>query len=128
MQRRLIAALLLVLPVVAACTEAAPTTSTGTLTLTLRAGPVCPVEQNPPNPACAPCAVSGAQVVILDGDREVARGSSNADGRIDFSLPSGRYRVHPISNGGFPTPPEDLVVDIGALPVELDLDYDTGIR
>ncbi len=120
------AALLLVLCACAGPAASAP--PNGTLTLTLTAGPVCPVEQNPPNPACAPRAVSGAQVAIFDGDREVTRGASNADGRIDFSLPFGRYTVRPISNGGFPTPPGDQLVDIGALPVELALAYDTGIR
>jgi hypothetical protein len=115
--------------VVAACGPGASPGPTGTLTLLLTAGPVCPVEQDPPDPACAPRAVSGAVVAILDGDREVARGTSGADGRIDFQLPHGRYVVHPVAGDNpFPSPPGDQVVDVGPEPVELSLGYDTGIR
>ena len=115
--------------VVAACgTTAAPSVATGTLTLILRAGPVCPVEQNPPDPACAPRPVVQSVVALVEGDREVTRGTSDANGRISFTVPYGRYTVRPISDGGFPTPPADLIVDVGGVPVELDLDYDTGIR
>jgi hypothetical protein len=107
--------------------------STVELTLLLRAGPVCPVEPDPPNPACEPRPVPDSVVAILEGDREVARGTSDAFGRIQFVLPYGRYLVRPISDGGFPTPPASQLVDLGPQPagvegVELRLDYDTGIR
>jgi hypothetical protein len=99
-----------------------------TLTLTLTAGPVCPVEQNPPDPDCAPRPAAGEVVAIVLGDREVARGTSDADGRIRFALPAGRYVVRPIHAGTFPTPPAEQTVDLRDQPVELQLDYDTGIR
>ena len=72
--------------------------------------------------------MAGQAVAILDGEREVGRGSSDANGRIDFSLPYGRYTVRPVSAGTFPSPPADQIVDIGPQPVELALEYDTGIR
>ena len=47
------------------------------------AGPVCPVERIPPDPACAPRPVAGAVVVVRDGTgREVARATTAADGRF----------------------------------------------
>ncbi len=121
----LVAACLMVL---AACTPAAPSAPLTTLTLTLTAGPVCPVAQDPPDPACAPRPVEGAVVAIALGDREVARGTSDAGGRIRFSLPAGRYVVRPIHAGTFPTPPAEQIADVGDEPVELLLGYDTGIR
>lgn len=118
----------LTLSVLAACGSAATTAPTGTLSLVLTAGPVCPVERMPPDPGCAPRPAADQVVAILDGDREVARGTSDANGRIHFSLPYGRYVVHSVTAGTFPSPPADLVADVGAQPLELALDYDTGIR
>ena len=122
------ALLILVLAAVAACAPAASPAQTGLLTLTLTTGPTCPVEQIPPDPQCATRPVVGREVVILAGDREVARGTSDGGGQIRFQLPIGRYTVHDGLTGTFPTPPADQVVDIGGQPVELALDYDTGIR
>jgi hypothetical protein len=113
----------------ASCGPAASEPPTGTLTLALTAGPVCPVVTDPPDPACAPRPVAGAEVTVLLGDREVARGTSSAEGRIDFRLPYGRYTVRPVpGDQPFPVPPGDQVVDVGPEPAELALDYDTGIR
>jgi hypothetical protein len=105
-----------------------PPGPSGTLTLILTAGPVCPVERIPPDPACLPRPVAGAEVAVLEGDREIARGASDMNGRLSFTLPHGRYILHPLSEGTFPIPPADQVVDIGPQPLELALDYDTGIR
>ena len=127
--KRLLVLLLIAVSAVATCGPAVSPGPTGTLTLVMLQGPVCPVEQDPPDPACAPRPVVGQVVAILDGSREVARSTSDAAGRIRFSLPHGRYTVHPVPpDTGFPTPPTDQVVDLGAQAVELSLDYDTGIR
>jgi hypothetical protein len=111
-----------------ACAPAASTPPAGRLTLVLTAGPVCPVEQDPPDPACADRPVAGEVVALVSGGLEVARGTSDAAGRITFALPEGRYTVRPVDDGTFPTPPAEIVVDVGAEPVELSLLYDTGIR
>jgi hypothetical protein len=123
-------ALALVVAALAACSSPQPSVPPGaSLTLLLTAGPVCPVEQVPPDPACAPRPAAGQVVAILDREREVARGTSDADGRIDFALPAGRYTVRAVAAAGFPAPPADQIVDVAAgAPMELTLDYDTGIR
>jgi hypothetical protein len=122
--------LLLVGLLVAACGTTAPPGPTGILTLTLTAGPVCPVERIPPDPNCAPRPVAGAEVVVLAADgREVGRPKSDAAGQIRLTLPQGRYIIRPVSAaGGLPSAPGEVIVDVGAAPVEVGLGYDTGIR
>jgi hypothetical protein len=128
-----LAGLLVAVCLLAGCGAAPSPSPTVQLTLLLRAGPVCPVVPEPPNPACEPRAVANEVVSILDGEREVARGTSDAFGRINFVLPQGRYTIRPVSDGGFPAPPLDQLIDLGpetdGVPgIELVLDYDTGIR
>ena len=54
------------------------------------AGPVCPVETVPPDPACAARPVAAATVVIRDaGGAEVARSVTAADGSFFVELPAG---------------------------------------
>jgi hypothetical protein len=94
------------------------------------AGPVCPVEKNPPDPACAPRPVNGAVVVVQDASgTEVARTTTAADGTFFAELPSGFYVVTPHPAEGLlgtPGPPSVTVSD-GAV-VRIALAYDTGIR
>ncbi len=114
---------------VAACGVAASPGPTGTVTLTLTAGPVCPVEQVPPDPNCAPRPVAGAEVIVLTADgREVGRPKSDAAGKIRLTLPQGRYVIRPVQTGNFPTAPAEVLVDVGSTPVDVALGYDTGIR
>jgi hypothetical protein len=125
-------ALLLVLVglLIAACGPAAAPGPTGSLTLTLTAGPTCPVERVPPDPNCAPRPVAGAEVIVLTLDgREVGRPKSDAAGKIRLTLPQGRYIIRPKSSAnGLPSAPEEVVVDVGAAAVDVALGYDTGIR
>lgn len=125
-------AILLVLAVgllVAACGGTASTAPTGTVNLTLTAGPVCPVEQIPPDPNCAPRPVADAEVIVLTADgREAGRAKSDAAGKIRLTLPHGRYTIRPVQGNPFPSAPGDVTVDVGTTPVEVALSYDTGIR
>ena len=115
---------------VAGCGTAATPGPSGNLTLTLTAGPVCPVERIPPDPNCAPRPVPGAEVIVLTVDgREVGRPKSDAAGKIRLTLPQGRYVIRPVSGtNGLPSAPQEVVVDVGAAPVDVALGYDTGIR
>jgi len=94
------------------------------------AGPVCPVEKNPPDPACAPRPVAGAVLVFRDAaGTEVARTTTADDGTYFAELSQGFYIVVPQpANGLLGTPgPESVTVTAGS-SVRLALAYDTGIR
>ena len=94
------------------------------------AGPVCPVEKNPPDPACAPRPVDGAVLVFGDAaGTEVARTTTAADGTFFAELPAGFYVVTPQpAQGLLGTPgPQSVTVTDGAA-VRLAFAYDTGIR
>jgi hypothetical protein len=99
---------------------------------TVTAGPVCPVESNPPDPACAPRPVAGAVIVAIndEGD-EVGRTVTGDDGT--YELPVGQTGTLTITGEpveglmGAPKPQQvTLTGDIRT--VTLDLVYDTGIR
>lgn len=94
------------------------------------AGPVCPVEKNPPDPACAPRPVDGAILVFRDGSgTEVARITTAADGTFFAELAQGFYVVaaQPVE-GLLGTPGPQAVTVTGGAAVRLALTYDTGIR
>lgn len=98
---------------------------------TVSAGPTCPVERDPPDPACAARPVAGAVLVFTDVNGvEVARATSAADGTFMLELAPGAYRLvaEPVE-GLMGTPePMDLEVVAGGPLTELQLSYDTGIR
>ena len=106
---------------------ASPATGVGGV---VTAGPVCPVEKNPPDPGCAPRPVDGAVLVFRDGaGTEVAQTTTAADGTFFADLPAGTYLVTPQpAKGLLGTPgPQSVTITDGAV-VRLDLAYDTGIR
>lgn len=94
------------------------------------AGPVCPVERVPPDPACAPRPVAGATVVIRDGSgSEVARTATGADGSFFVELPAGEYDVQPQpAEGLLGTAASQTVTVVEGAAATVQLDYDTGIR
>lgn len=117
---------------IAACTSAGvPSPAPGTgLAITAVAGPTCPVETIPPDPACAPRLVAGAKVDILDGQgATVATVVLDAQGAAVVALPAGNYVVQAQPAAGLMGTPESMnvtVVDGTLTPVVLS--YDTGIR
>ena len=130
---RLVGTLLAVL-LLGACAAGAPPTGPapelGSLHVTLVAGPVCPVERNPPDPACAPRPVADREILLLAADgTEVARQASAADGTLTFAVPAAAYTVRAAPYDGFPTGPADetATVETGRT-TELTLSFDTGIR
>jgi hypothetical protein len=94
------------------------------------AGPICPVERVPPDPACAPRPVAGASVTIQDAQgQEVAVVTLDGTGSAIVEVPPGDYvvvaaRVEGLM--GVPEPMPATVVDGSTTDVALL--YDTGIR
>jgi hypothetical protein len=98
---------------------------------TVRAGPTCPVERIPPDPACADRPVVGAVMIVTDADgREVARVTSGADGTFVVDLAPGSYHLTAEPAAGLMgTPgPIDFVVEADQPSAVLQVSYDTGIR
>lgn len=94
------------------------------------AGPICPVERDPPDPACAPRPVAGAIISIQDAQgREVASAVLDEAGTAAVAVAAGGYTIvaAPVEGlMGTPGPVEAAVV-AGSV-TEVALDYDTGIR
>ena len=106
----------------------------GTVTTGVRglvvAGPVCPVERIPPDPACAPRPVEGA-VLIVRGEDGAEAGRAQSDGRgfFELALEPGSYTLEPQPMEGFlgGASPVSFTVEQGtSTPVTVE--YDTGIR
>jgi hypothetical protein len=98
---------------------------------TVTSGPTCPVETQPPDPACAARPVAGAVLLFTDADgAEVARATSAADGTFSVELAPGAYLVTAEPMEGLMGTPEPLDVEVaaGEPMTELQLSYDTGIR
>jgi len=97
---------------------------------TAAAGPVCPVEQIPADPACAPRPVPGAVVLIRDArGQEVARATTDANGVFFVELAPGSYVVEgqPVQGLlGTPAAFEATVYEAGETVILIA--YDTGIR
>ena len=104
----------------------------GTVVGLVTAGPVCPVERDPPDPACAPRPVEGAVLIVTDTTgREVARVTSGPEGRYEINLQPGAYEMTPQPVEGLmgtPGPISFRVTGPGEVPQRVDVGYDTGIR
>lgn len=102
----------------------------GAIEGTVTAGPVCPVERQPPASACADRAVVGARIRILDSaGRDVTVAVSGADGSFAITVPPGSYRLVPQPVAGLlgTAPAQEVRVDSGSA-ARVDVQYDTGIR
>ncbi|MFL5710964.1 MAG: carboxypeptidase-like regulatory domain-containing protein [Chloroflexota bacterium] len=106
------------------------TSSDTGIRVTAVAGPVCPVEKVPPDPACAPKPVSNATILIGDAaGHEQAMVVTDAGGQAFAGLAPGVYTVTAQGAAGFMNGPEpqQITVDDGNV-TEVTLTYDTGIR
>jgi hypothetical protein len=122
--------LVAVLAILTAC-EPAESGQHGSIVVVAMAGPVCPVESDPPDPSCAPRPVAGAPIVVARpvGDEVVAQGETDAAGRLTLALPAGDYVVSAGAVEGLTAAPEPVVVSVLAnLSTEVPVAYDTGIR
>ena len=92
-------------------------------------GPTCPGGEPGATDPVLCLTPYAAQLVILDAQNQVAgRVTSGTDGRFEISLPPGSYVITPI--GGDPSPiaqPVSVIVRAGEY-IEVQINYDTGIR
>lgn len=97
--------------------------------VTALAGPICPVETVPPDPACEPKPVPNVRIAILDASGGDHGGVLDATGQLFVELEPGAYAVNAEGVPGFMNGPEAqrAVVEEG-LVTEVSLEYDTGIR
>lgn len=105
-------------------------TPSGGIGGTATAGPTCPVEKVPADPACAARPVAGAGLVVRDGSgHEIARVMTGVDGTFFVPLPAGSYVVAPQPvEGLMGTAPEENVDVAAGARSDVTLVYDTGIR
>ena len=131
MLRVLTVALVVTLALLTACLPSEPREE-GSIVVVAMAGPVCPVETDPPDPDCAPRAVEGAPIVVTrasDSDVVVAEGETDADGRLILAVPVGDYLVAAGEVEGLIAAPDPVLVSVLAnLTIEVPVAYDTGIR
>ena len=106
-----------------------PSSITGTVT----AGPVCPVEHNPPASGCEPRVVAGATIVISDSSgTRIASATTAPDG--SYLIPVGRAGSFTVSGEpvtglmGLPKPVPVTLSSAAGMTARADLEYDTGIR
>lgn len=92
-------------------------------------GPVCPVEQYPPDPACADRPFeTTVQIFVKGASQPFAVGETNKEGAFMFALPPGAYMLRAL--GGSPLPicsPADVTVEPNTVD-EINLSCDSGIR
>lgn len=94
------------------------------------AGPVCPVERDPPDPECAPRPVSGAGITVTNTESgNGATAVSDDDGLYRLVVDAGPLRVvaGPVE-GYLGIPDRVLVTGIAERTLVVDLLYDTGVR
>jgi len=94
------------------------------------AGPTCPVEQDPTDPACDDRPVAGAVLVVRTTASEVAAEvTTTSDGTFTVTLPPARYTLVPKPvEGLLGTPGEQTLLVVDTPLTGIDLSYDTGIR
>lgn len=107
-----------------------PDAVTATVTVLALAGPVCPVETNPPSPDCAPRPVVDAVILVTDpSGNELARGRTDAVGVVELVVPPGNVLIVPQAVDGYlgTASPLDIFLTDGQ-SLHVDVMYDTGIR
>ncbi len=100
------------------------------VTISLVAGPVCPVERDSPDPGCAPRPVAGAQVVVRDpSGTQVASATADQSGQVTLELPSGAYYAEAAASSGLMGQPDAAAFSVvGGSTMGFSMEYDTGIR
>ena len=120
--------------VLAACLNAPTPTAgeMGAIEVEVVAGPICAVEQEPPDPNCASRPVEGARIFVQPGDGRdilVAEGTTDDRGYATIEIAPGDYIVAGGEVEGLMGRPEPATITVSAgLTVTITLTYDTGVR
>lgn len=104
-----------------------PTSLNSGIRGTVLLGPTCPVQQADATPCLAPYA---AKLVITDSQGAVVgEVTSGADGNFQIALAPGDYVIQPTAgDGGLPSAlPQGVTVAPDQF-IDVEIDYDTGIR
>lgn len=104
----------------------------GAIEVGVVAGPVCPVEQDPPDPNCAPRPVAGARIFVQPADGRdilVAEATTDVGGIARIEIAPGDYIVVGGEVEGLVGLPEPATVRVAAgHTTTITITYDTGIR
>ncbi len=113
-----------------ACASHVPADSSAIITGRLVAGPICPVETDPPDPDCAPRPVPNAEIVATLSDGTELRGVSSVDGTFRLALPPGDVVITfaPVEESMLAPDPVSASLHANQTLNLGDLTYDTGIR
>lgn len=95
---------------------------------TVSTAPTCPVEQYPPDPACAPRRLAGATVTASRHHKRVATTHSDSKGRFRLTLAAGRYVVRASNGSSLPRPESRVVTVQRGKVARVHLVLDSGIR
>lgn len=91
-------------------------------------GPTCPVESDPPDPACADKPYQGAFSVETTAGARVATFSTAADGTYSVALEPGTYVIELDASTFLPSMSPATVTVAEGTYVTLNLSLDSGIR
>jgi len=93
------------------------------------AGPVCPVEQIPPDPNCADRPIVAHLTLSHGGGGGGGGGqaSSGADGMFEIRAAPGKYTLSATTHEAMFCRSQDVVISVGAF-TDVQVDCDTGIR
>ena len=113
---------------VAGCTaDVAP--ATGFLGGTVRLGPTCPVESDPPEPDCADRPYAADLEVRTLDDRFVVAFRSGEEGTFWVEVPVGQYRIADAGEDAAPpTCSSDVFVIRMDETTQVEVECDSGIR
>lgn len=110
------------------------TQGTGFLEGVISIGPICPVETDPPDPACLPTAETykayAVSIWTSNGSKKIAQLNPALDGSYKTELAYGDYLVI-LENGQNRLGSSNLPVEVSIIPQNktvLNIDIDTGIR
>lgn len=106
-----------------------PNVEIGTVHVQVILSPICPVERNPPDPACAPKPYE-TEITILDAqsDSPYKNYKTDASGKLTFPIDPGAYVLRAKSTVPFPYC-SDLGIKVFANKTQsFVINCDTGIR